>query len=232
MEASSDKNISSKNKNRNIVEEKIDEFIEETFPASDPPNWSSIQRLAKEVEKANTSGFVLDVEKIKTKARENIENGAVTPAYGCDLKTALVLLNDALATEIVCVLRYNLHYQTACGLTSESIAEEFLEHAKQEQKHADMIAARITQLNGEPNFDPMGLSERAKTDYVRCDNLIDMIKENLIAERIVIDIYNKMIRFFGNGDPTTRRMLEHILREEEEHAEELRDLLPSRELSH
>lgn len=218
------------NGRRRAIEEKIDEFIEDTFPASDPPNWSSIQRLIRESmaqqRSPSENEFVLDIERIRERAKQHLENGAVTPGYGCELTTALKLLNDALATEIVCVLRYSLHYQMASGLSSESVAGEFLEHAREEQRHADMIAARIAQLNGEPNFDPAGLKARAKTDYVRCDNLVDMIRENLIAERIVIDIYNGMISFFGRGDPTTRRMLEHILREEEEHAEELRDLLP------
>ena len=171
--------------------------------------------------------FIMNVEEIRKRARQHIEDGAVTTGYGCDIETSLRLLNEALATEIVCVLRYQLHFQMACGLESQSVAEEFLEHAHEEQKHVDMIAARIAQLNGEPNFNPAGLKERSKTDYVRCENLLDMIKENLIAERIVIDIYTEMIRFFGEGDPTTRRMLEHILREEEEHAEDLKNLLPS-----
>jgi bacterioferritin len=171
--------------------------------------------------------FVMNIEEIRARAREHIEKGAVTTSYGCDLNTVLGLLNDALATEIVCVLRYNLHYQTASGLNSESVAEQFLQHAKEEQNHVDMIAERISQLNGEPNFNPSGLAERSKTDYVSCDNLVDMIKENLVAERIVIDIYTEMINYVGNGDPTTRRLIEHILREEEEHAEDLKNLLPS-----
>src|SRR6185312_8065164 len=141
--------------------------------------------------------FVMNIEEIRARAREHIEKGAVTNSYGCDLNTVLNLLNDALATEIVCVLRYQLHHQTASGLNSESVAEEFLEHAKEEQNHVDMLAERISQLNGEPNFDPAGLAERAKTDYVRCENLVDMIKENLIAERIVIDIYTEMINYLG-----------------------------------
>lgn len=170
--------------------------------------------------------FVMDVEKIKKRAREHIDQGAVTPSYGCDLETSLKLLNEALATEIVCVLRYKLHYQMAEGLSSKSVANEFLEHAQEEQEHVDLIAARIAQLNGEPNFDPKGLSERSKTDYIRQDTLEGMIKENLVAERIVIDIYSEMIRYFGDGDPTSRRLMEHILREEEEHAEELKNLLP------
>lgn len=170
--------------------------------------------------------FVINVEQIKKRARQHIERGAVTPSYICDLNTALKLLNEALATEIICVLRYKLHYQMASGLSSESVAEEFQEHARQEQNHVDWIATRIAQLNGEPNFNPEGLKERSRTDYIRCETLTEMIKENLIAERIVIDIYSEMIRFFGNGDPTTRRLFEHILREEEEHAEDLKNLLP------
>ena len=171
--------------------------------------------------------FTIDVQQIKNRARQHIEMGAVTSAYGCDLDTALKLLNEALATEIVCVMRYKLHYQMASGLNSESIANEFQEHAREEQDHVDRIATRISQLNGEPNFNPEGLAERAQTDYVRCESLTEMIQENLIAERIVIDIYNEMIRFFGESDPTTRRLLEHILREEEEHAEDLKNLLPN-----
>jgi bacterioferritin len=170
--------------------------------------------------------FILDMKAIRERAREHIEKGAVTPNYSCNLHVVIKLLNEALASEIICVLRYNLHYQMASGLNSESIAEEFLEHAQEEQNHANWIATRISQLNGEPNFNPEGLTERAKTDYIRCDNIVDMIKENLIAERMVIDIYTEMIRFFGDADPTTRRLFEHILREEEEHAEDLRNLLP------
>ena len=169
--------------------------------------------------------FAMNVDQIRARAREHIENGAVTPNYGCDLDVVLKLPNEALATEIVCVLRYKLHYQMAHGMNSESVAEQFAEHAEQEQEHVDRIATRIAQLNGEPIFSPDGLMDRAKTHYVRCESLDDMVKENLVAERIVIDIYNEMIRYFGNGDPTTRRLLEHILREEEEHAEELKNLL-------
>lgn len=171
--------------------------------------------------------FEMNVEEIRKRAREHIENGAVTPGYACDLDTTLRLLNEALATEIVCVLRYHLHYQMASGLNSESVAEEFLEHAREEQEHVELIATRISQLNGEPDFNPRTLKDRSKTDYVRCEDLVEMIKENLVAERIVIEIYGEMIRFFGENDPTTRRMLEHILRQEEEHAEELKNLLPT-----
>ncbi len=170
--------------------------------------------------------FVVNVQEIKKRARQHIEQGAVTSAYASDRTTAIKLLNDALATEIVCVLRYQLHYQMASGLNSEGIAQEFLEHAKEEQVHVDRLAERITQLNGDPNFNPEGLAQRSATDYVECETLVEMLQENIIAERIVIDIYAEMIRFFGNDDPTTRRLLEQILEEEEEHADELANLLP------
>jgi len=170
--------------------------------------------------------FVINIEEIKRRARQHLECGAVTKGYAAGRETTINLLNEALATEIVCVMRYKLHHQMAKGLNSEPVAKEFAEHAREEQEHVDMIAKRISQLNGEPNFNPEGLVERAHSEYVRCDDLVEMIRENLVAERIVIDIYGEMIRFFGNDDPTTRRMLEHILRNEEEHAEDLSNLLP------
>jgi bacterioferritin len=225
-----------------VIDEKMDEFNEQSFPASDAPNWSALRHFKNvnkrkfnfnEASKMDTrrvsemNHFSLDIAMIRSRARLEIENGAVTPGYACDIKTSVQLLNEALATEIVCVLRYKLHYVMASGLSSESVAKEFLEHAEQEQEHVDKIAARISQLNGEPDFNPKGLSSRARTDYVKCDNVIDMIKENLIAERIVIDIYRELIHFFGYSDPTTRRLLEHILREEEEHADDLSKLLPT-----
>jgi bacterioferritin len=245
MKASMEKNPvdrqAEKDTARRLVEQKIDEFNEATFPASDPPSLSSLKDIIAEagaepatgerrtapMELTNRNQFSAEIENIRRRARERVELGAVTSGYACDLDTALGLLNDALASEIVCVLRYNLHYQMASGLASESIANEFLEHAREEQNHVDWIATRISQLNGEPNFSPEGLKERAKTDYVRCESLVDMIKENLVAERIVIDIYRAMISYFGNGDATTRRLFERILREEEEHAEDLKNLLPS-----
>ena len=169
--------------------------------------------------------FVSDIETIRKRAREHIERGAVTAGYGADRDTVVNLLNEALATEIVCVLRYKRHYFMASGIHAKSVAAEFLEHANEEQSHADRIAERITQLDGAPNFNPDGLLTRAHADYVEGDDLVDMIKEDLVAERIAIDSYRAIIRFLGNDDPTTRRMMEEILAMEEEHAEDMATLL-------
>jgi bacterioferritin len=154
-----------------------------------------------------------------------MENGAVTQGYSADRETVVKLLNEALATEIVCVLRYKRHYFMASGIHAEGVAAEFLEHANDEQGHADQIAQRIVQLKGEPNFNPEGLLMRSHAEYVEGDSLIDMIKEDLVAERIAIDSYREMITYFGNDDPTSRRMLEGILAVEEEHADDLVSLL-------
>jgi bacterioferritin len=154
-----------------------------------------------------------------------MENGAVTEVYTADRETVVKLLNEALATEIVCVLRYKRHYFMASGIHAEGVAAEFLEHANDEQGHADQIAQRIVQLKGEPNFNPEGLLMRSHAEYVEGDSLIDMIKEDLVAERIAIDSYREMITYFGNDDPTSRRMLEGILAVEEEHADDLVSLL-------
>lgn len=169
--------------------------------------------------------FISDIEEIRKRAREHIEKGPVTPAYRADVDTVIKLLNEALATEIVCVLRYKRHHYMAKGINSEPVAAEFLEHANEEQGHADQIAARITQLGGAPNFSPEGLSKRSHAEYVEGNSMIDMIREDLIAERIAIDSYNEMIRYLGENDPTTRRMLEQILAVEEEHADDLANLL-------
>ncbi|MCP1373201.1 ferritin-like domain-containing protein [Dyella lutea] len=169
--------------------------------------------------------FISDIETIRKRAREHIERGAVTAGYGADRDTVVNLLNEALATEIVCVLRYKRHYFMASGIHAKSVAAEFLEHANEEQSHADRIAERITQLDGAPNFNPEGLLTRAHADYVEGDDLVDMIKEDLVAERIAIDSYRAIIRFLGNDDPTTRRMMEEILAMEEEHAEDMATLL-------
>ncbi len=169
--------------------------------------------------------FTSDIETIRKRAREHIERGAVTAGYGADRDTVIKLLNEALATEIVCVLRYKRHYFMASGIHAKSVAAEFLEHANEEQAHADRIAERITQLDGAPNFNPEGLLTRAHADYVEGDDLVDMIREDLIAERIAIDSYREIIRFLGNDDPTTRRMMEDILAMEEEHAEDMATLL-------
>ena len=169
--------------------------------------------------------FISDIKELRKRARQHIENGAVTAGYKLDRETALKLLNEALATEIVCVLRYKRHYYAATGIASEGVKSEFLEHANEEQQHADQIAERITQLGGEPNLNPEGMLSRSHSEYVEGESLIDMIKEDLVAERIAIESYSEMIRFFGDGDPTSRRLMEEILAKEEEHANDLRDLL-------
>jgi bacterioferritin len=169
--------------------------------------------------------FIKDVEEIRRRAGTKIENGAVTQAYKGDLQKTISILNEALATEIVCVLRYMHHYFMATGVHGKSVAGEFKEHADAEREHADMIAERIQQLGGKPDFNPKSLLERSVSQYVEGETLAEMIREDLIAERIVIDVYQQMIRYFGDGDPTTRIMIEHILKEEEEHASDLADLL-------
>jgi bacterioferritin len=166
-----------------------------------------------------------DVETLRKRARAHIQHGAVTEGYRADRDAVLRLLNEALATEIVCVLRYKRHYYMASGLNAQSIAAEFLQHANEEQTHADQIAARIVQLQGEPNFSPEGLLTRSHSEYVEGSSLLDMIRENLVAERVAIDSYREMIAYLGNDDPTTRRMLEGILAMEEEHADDLVSLL-------
>ena len=171
--------------------------------------------------------FVSDVEAIRQRARQHIEDGAVTRSYKGNREAVIKVLNEALATEIVCVLRYKRHYYTAKGIHSASVAEEFLEHASEEQGHADRIAERITQLDGEPNFDPAGILSRSHSQYVAGDSLIEMIKEDLIAERIAIESYSEIIRYLGDNDPTSRRLMEEILANEEEHAEEMKTLLDS-----
>jgi bacterioferritin len=169
--------------------------------------------------------FLTDIKTLRERARQHIENGAVTDGYTADRATVVKLLNEALATEIVCVLRYKRHYFMATGIHAEGVAAEFLEHANDEQGHADQIAQRIVQLQGEPNFNPEGLLSRSHAEYVEGDSLTDMIKEDLVAERIAIDSYREMITYFGNDDPTSRRMLEGILAVEEEHADDLVSLL-------
>jgi len=169
--------------------------------------------------------FLTDIKTLRERARKHIEQGAVTEGYSADRETVNKILNEALATEIVCVLRYKRHYFMATGIHAEGVAAEFLEHANDEQGHADLIAARIVQLGGEPNFNPEGLLMRSHAEYVEGSTLSDMIKEDLVAERIAIDSYRDMIQYLGNDDPTTRRMLEGILAVEEEHADDLVSLL-------
>lgn len=169
--------------------------------------------------------FVRDVEEVRQRAIRNIEEGAVTSAYQLDKDRTIAILNEALATEIVCVLRYLHHYFMATGVHGKSIANEFKEHADAEREHADEISERIQQLGGKPDFNPGTLVNRSVSHYVEGETLGDMIREDLIAERVVIDVYSQMVRYFGDKDPTTRVLIEHILAEEEEHASDLVDLL-------
>jgi len=167
-----------------------------------------------------------DVQTLRDQARRHIEEGAVTENYGGNREKVLQLLNEALATELICVLRYRHDHFAARGFASKADADEFLEHANEELEHADQIAERIVQLGGEPNFEPNGLAGRSHSEYRIGRTLEEAIKENLVAERIAIDSYREMIQFIGDSDPTTRRMLEEILATEEEHADDLADLLP------
>jgi bacterioferritin len=166
-----------------------------------------------------------DVKTLRARARQGIEDGAMTAGYKAKVETVINLLNEALATEIVCVLRYRYHYFTATGISSLSVKGEFLEHANEEQAHADQLAERIVQLGGEPNLSPDGLLSRSHSEYVEGESLVEMITEDLIAERIAIDSYREMVTYVGTDDPTTRRVLEGILAQEEEHAEDLVSLL-------
>jgi len=169
--------------------------------------------------------FLTDIQTLRKRARQHIEQGAVTPGYRADRETVVKILNEALATEIVCILRYRRHHFMATGINAEPAAAEFLVHANEEQMHADQIAQRIVQLGGAPNFSPEGLLTRSHAEYVEGENLVDMIREDLVAERVAIDSYREMIDYLGNNDSTTRRMLETILAMEEEHADDLVSLL-------
>ncbi len=169
--------------------------------------------------------FLADIKAIQQRARKHMELGAVTDGYCGDRNTIIDLLNQALATEIVCILRYKNHYFLASGIHSEPVAQEFLQHANEEQIHADRISRRIVQLQGRPNWSPDGIMTRAHAEYIEGQDLAQMIKENLIAERIAIDTYREMITYIGQDDPTTRRILEDILAQEKEHADDLASLL-------
>lgn len=171
------------------------------------------------------SEFAADLKKIKERARNHMEQGAVTENYKADRKAVLKVLNEVLATEIVCVLRYKRHYFMAVGLNSEGAKSEFQQHANEEQQHVDWIATRIVQLNGQPNFNPEGLSSRAHSEYAEGTDLVSMIKEDLFAERIAIESYAEIVRWLDDDDPTTRKMIVDILKMEEEHADDLKSLL-------
>lgn len=181
--------------------------------------------MAKAKAEPKSQAFLSDIKTLRARARKHIEDGAVTQGYQADRATVVKLLNEALATELVCVLRYKRHYFMASGINADSVAQEFLQHANEEQGHADLIANRIVQLKGEPNFNPEGLAMRSHAEYVEGNSLTDMIREDLVAERIAIDSYGEMIRYIGDKDVTTRRMLEDILAMEEEHADDLSSLL-------
>lgn len=172
-----------------------------------------------------TSNALTSVDVLRARARQDIEAGAITLGYSADRDAVITLLNEALATELVCVLRYKRHYFMASGLAAEAVASEFAAHAAQEFQHADSIASRIVQLGGEPDFNPDRLAQKSHAEYVEGNTLIDMIRENLIAERIAIDSYREIINFIGSDDPTTRRLMEDILAVEEEHAEDMVSLL-------
>ena len=176
---------------------------------------------------SNNQPFLTDVKTLRERARQHIEQGAVTAGYNADRETVLKLLNEALATEIVCTLRYKRHYYMADGLNASIAADEFLEHAQQEQQHADWLAERIVQLGGAPNFSPEGLQSRSHAEYVEGETLKEMVKEDLIAERIAIDSYREIATYLGDKDPTTRRIMEEILAQEEEHADDMASILES-----
>ena len=173
--------------------------------------------------------YASNLAAIRQRAREQLEQGALTSNYGGDVGTAIALLNEAVATEIVCILRYRYHAITATGIASESVRAEFAQHAQEEEQHMLWLAERINQLGGKPNLNPEGLLERSSSQYVEGENLVDMIKENLVAERIAVETYRDMIRYFAEKDPTTRVLLERVLAQEEEHANEMHDLLVAHE---
>lgn len=169
--------------------------------------------------------FLADMKEIRRRARQHLDEGAVTPNYKGKVEDNIAILNHAVATEIVCILRYKFHAVCAAGLASEAVKEEFAQHAKEEEQHLDLLTERINQLGGKPNLNPEGVASRAASEYVEGNNLVEMINENLVAERIAIETYREMVRHFGDNDPTTRVLLERILAQEEEHANDMHDLL-------
>jgi bacterioferritin len=180
-------------------------------------------------ESKTSQPFLTDVKTLRERARKNLGGGAVTSTYQGDVKKTIDILQAVLATEIVCVLRYTMHAVAAAGISSEGVKAEFAQHAKEETEHMNQVAERINQLGGRPDFNPAGLATRAASEYGSAGNLIEMIKENLIAERIAVDHYRELIRYFGDDDPATRTMLECILAVEEEHANDMHDLLVAHE---
>jgi bacterioferritin len=205
--------------------------IERAARAAAPRNEREARQMAtaesigQQGEVREAEWFLADMEGIRRRARAQLAAGAVTDNYGGDVQRAVALLNHAVATEIVCVLRYKYHAVVATGISSDAVKEEFTQHAKEEEEHLDMLCERINQLGGKPNMNPEGLLSRAASQYIEGKNLIDMIKENLVAERVAIETYREMVRYFGDKDSTTRTMLERILAQEEEHANDMHDLL-------
>jgi bacterioferritin len=173
--------------------------------------------------------FLSDIKTLRARARKHLEQGAIGTTYGGDVKKTIDILQSVLATEVVCTLRYSQHAVAAHGISSEGVKAEFAEHAKEEWEHAQAVAERINQLGGEPNFNPEGLTTRSASQYSQGGNLVELIRENLIAERIAVDHYRELIRYFGDDDPGTRVMIEGILRVEEEHADDMHDLLVAHE---
>jgi bacterioferritin len=178
---------------------------------------------------AREKPFLSDIKTLRKMAREHLSHGALTPAYGGEVKKTIDILQTVLATEIVCVLRYTMHAVTAAGISSEAVKKEFTAHAREEQEHMNLVAERINQLGGKPNFNPEGLATRSASQYSEGGNLVDMIRENLVAERIAVEHYRELVRYFGDDDTTTRVMLEKILGVEEEHANDMHDLLVAHE---
>jgi bacterioferritin len=185
--------------------------------------------MADQSKPASDKPFLTDIKTLRARAREHLDDGALGTNYIGDAKKTVEILQSVLATEIVCVLRYTMHAVTASGISSDSVKAEFAEHAKEEQEHMMMVAERINQLGGKPNFNPEGLTSRSASQYAEGANLVDMIRENLIAERIAVDHYRELVRYFGNDDPGTKSMLQEILRTEEEHADDMHDLLVAHE---
>ncbi|HXM78920.1 MAG TPA: ferritin-like domain-containing protein [Thermoanaerobaculia bacterium] len=181
--------------------------------------------MDKKISEPGPGYFLSDIQELRRRARMHIENGAVTASYSADLPKVIAVMNEALATELVCVLRYKRHFFMATGIHATAVAAEFQEHAADEQGHADRIAERITQLGGAPNFNPEGLASRSHSQYIEGESLVDMIKEDLVAERIAIESYGEIVRFLGDRDITSRRLMEEILAVEEEHADDLKNLL-------